>query len=190
MTAAGQWEAGGALLRLWGRAYKFKLGPSSDRWLGARSWAWWREGCGAWDCAAAARGPRRRFLPSPPGTPGGAGPAGGGKEPQPGGFRGGSAPPPTPSGSGKFKCKRSQLLLARLGEARVTEGVVTASPPGGGAREAGRRPRCGVRAAKPLRAGPQRRLVRSQVRPADTFLSRRAARVPKLAGKIPGNQKP
>lgn len=71
MTAAGQWEAGGALLRLWGRAYKFKLGPSSDRWLGARSWAWWREGCGGGEWRLRLRGGCPGPTPAvPPLTPG------------------------------------------------------------------------------------------------------------------------
>lgn len=44
VTAAGQWEAGGALWRLRSRPRKFKLRPSGSRSLGAQRGAWWREG--------------------------------------------------------------------------------------------------------------------------------------------------
>lgn len=97
-------------------------------------------GRGAWDCSSAALGTARAgHSHHPVGTPKGAGSAGGGKEPE--GFRGGTAPLPTPSGSGKFKYKRLLQQHAKLVAARATLGVVTLSPPVYRARKTAWRPR-------------------------------------------------
>lgn len=146
VTTAGQWGAGAVLLPLRGRACKFKIRPLGNGQLRALGWAGRGGGrtgvagrLGLLVCCLGLGTALAGHSHHPMGTPGGAGSAGGGKEP--GGFRGGSEPPPTTGGSGKFKYKRLLQPHAKPVEARATEGVVTLSPPVYRARKTAWRPR-------------------------------------------------